>query len=204
VAKRTSRSKNADISVFTMLDHIRERPQMWAPTLHDLEQQIDGYYAALALHRIDEPGPSMGNRCFLPWFEYRTGRRCESGWAIPLETQIPDIKEQFAAFFTYVDEYRKLIPTLLYTVRLNKSHQPTGKRAGASVAHGKMKKPSRVDIVQYAPEPLHFLEFHFPNRIGYPRFLTKKDLSYETTVRDAMEWCRDELLIKRHEWKKVR
>ena len=190
--------KNGDSNVFTWLDQVRERPSMWAQTLRDLESQVWGYSWALRNHRIVEPVPSM-TRHFLYWVHYRTGWSTSAGWAIAIEAHVSDPKKRFAKFFRLVDEYRQLVPTALYTVRLTKPHQPTGKRVVIGF-DGRMETPRRVDILRYAPEPFHFLRFHYPKWIEDWSLLTTSDMSIKTTVSHAKRWVRDELQVKDNEW----
>jgi hypothetical protein len=196
VAKSTSRSRGSN--VFTWLDKVRERRQMFARTLDDLESQIWGYYTALDNHHIVEPFPSMRHH-FLIWVHYRTGWSTSGGWAGAIAMHVSEPEKQFAKFFRLVDEYRQLVPTVLCTARLRKHHDPTGRRVVYGM-DGRIEKPKRVDIFRYVPQPLHFLRFHYPDRITDDWLLMKTDGSYHTSVRDAKRWVRDELQIKDDEW----
>lgn len=198
---KKSRHSAVASNVFTWLDQVRECPRMHARTLDELESQIWGYYVALSNHGIIETVPSM-QRHFLTWVAYRTRWSTSCGWATAIDTHIADPEKRFAKFFRLVDEYRQLKPKVLCTALLSKQHVPTGKRVIIGL-DGRMEKPKRVDIVQYAPEPLHFLRFHYTTKIVDNWILMTSVSSYDTTIYDAKRWCRDELQIKRDEWLKA-
>jgi hypothetical protein len=198
--KITRPSVSAHSNIFTWLDEVRERRGMWVQTLHELESKVYGYYTALGTHCIVEPVPSMTDH-FLCWLRYRTRWSTNRGWAIAIEQHVTDPDKQFDKFFRLVDEYRKLVPTVLYTTRLKKQHQPTGKRVVYGF-DGRMERPKRVDILRYVPEPLHFLRFHYPHTIT-DGWLLHKGLSHDTTIYDAKRWVRDELQVKQQEWENV-
>jgi hypothetical protein len=135
---------------------------------------------------------------FLLWMYHRTRWSTDGGWAIAIEAHVSDPKKRFDKFFR-LDEYRQLVPTLLYTVRLKKRHQPTGKRVVIGM-DGRMETPQRVDILRYASQPFHFLRFHYPKTIDDGWLLTTSDMSIKTTIRHAKRWARDELQVKESEW----
>ncbi len=190
-------------TVFDWLDHIRARPSMYLgnSSLCELETLVQGYCAALGVHGIIEPVPHM-NRHFLTWLHYRTRWSCCLGWAAAIEQRHPEPDKALAAFFALVDEYRKLRPTSLCTVRLAARHNPTGKlvRIGFD---GLMDKPRRVDVVRYRPEPLHFLRFHYRDRVvDWDLFMTGAG-EYATTVRYAKAWMRDEFQVEFAAWEQM-
>ena len=187
-------------SIFALLDNIRARPAMYLRgySLRDLETLIWGYYAALREHGIVEDVPQM-TRHFLFWLHRRTGWSTNCGWDDAIEARYPDTGRSFAAFFEFVDEYRKLIPIVVCTARLIEIHQPTGNRVRYGF-EGKMKKPDRVDIVRYHPEPLHFLRFHYGDRIVDDDLLMNGDGSFDTEVSYAKQWVKDELQVDEDAW----
>jgi hypothetical protein len=192
----------SEVNIFTYLDEMRDRPTMYVRSLLDLEAQIYGYYAALKNHRVVESGPSMTHH-FLVWGYFRKHwSTCAFGWARAIESRISSLDEQLRKFFALVDEYRQLRPTPLCSVRLKRHHVPTGKRVVIGLG-GRMEKPCRVEIFRYKPEPLHFLRFHYGNRIEDDWLLMKSDGTNNTTLGDAKRWVRDELQVKRDEWQKT-
>ena len=188
-------------SVFGWLDCIRARPEMYLRnnSLRDLETLIWGYYSGLGVHGIVEDVPHM-NRHFLSWFYYRTKWSCCSlGWAAAIDQRHPDSSKSLATFFGFVDEYRKLRLTGICTVQLTKDHNPTGKRVCIGL-DGRMEKPQRVDVIRYRPAPLHFLRFHYEDRIEDWDLLMTGSGEHATTVHYAKRWAHDELQVSLKSW----
>ena len=67
-----------------------------------------------------------------------------------------------------------------------------------------MDKPNRVDIIRYCPEPLHFLRFHYRDRVTDQWLLMTATGEYATTVRHAKQWVCDELQVEYGAWKSVK
>ena len=196
------RSKKRDYNIFTWLDEVRECPSMYMLSLHDLESQICGYYYALRNHRIVEPVPRMCLH-FLFWLRYRMRWETSCGFATAIETEISDPKKQLDTFFSLVDEYRQLKPTILCTARLGKQHKSSYPRIRMGLDSCRKETPKRMDIVRYVPEPLYLLRFHYLNEIIDDDFLYNSDASLNTTIYKAKKWAFDKLHIKRDEWQKV-
>jgi hypothetical protein len=190
-------------NVFDWLDCVRARPSMYLRdgSLRELENLLWGYYTALQIHGIVEEVPAM-NRHFLHWLYHRTGWPCSLGWAYAIGTRHPSPDEALAAFFCFVDEYRRLLPWRLCTVRLSPEHNPTGRRRVYG-RDGRMEKPCRVDVVCYRPESLHFLRFHYPDRIEDDDLLMTGSGEYRTDLAYAQQWVRDELQVELGLWKVV-
>jgi hypothetical protein len=201
MAGSTAYLAKGNFNIYLWLDEVRERPDMYIQSLRDLESEIWGYNFALRNHCIVEPVPKMCLH-FLHWLYCRTGWSMDCGFALAIEREISDYKEQLNTFFSLVDEYRKLKPTILCTVRLGKQHQPTGKRVVIGY-DGRMEKPKRVDIVRYVPEPLYFLRFHNRDEIIDGDLLINPDGTYKSTINKVKKWAYDELQIKRDEWQEV-
>jgi hypothetical protein len=141
------------------------------------------------------------NRHFGSWLCYRHGiGGCALGWATAIERRHPQVEKALAVFFKFVDEYRRLRLTPICTVRLGRKRQPTGKRVRYGL-DGLMEKPCRVDVIRYRPEPLHFLRFHYPDRVEDDDILKTGTGDYATTVRFAKEWVRDELQVEFRVWR---
>lgn len=191
-------------NVFDWLDHVRNRPEMWLRqrSLTELQSLVWGYYTGLSVHGILEPVPSM-NRNFMFWLHYRTTWSCSGGWALAINERYSDADEAFAVFFKWADEYRRLKPATLRTVRLAARHNPTGHRMRSGL-DGLMEKPQRVDIVRYRPEPLHFLRFYYPDRVEDGDLLMTGNGDYATTIRYAKLWVRDELQVELAAWRELK
>ncbi len=187
-----------DSNNFTFLDQVRDRRTMYVESLSDLQSLIWGYYVALSQHGIVEPVPAM-NHHFEIWVYYRTGWSAALGWAKTIERDIQSSDEQFKKFFSLVDEYKRLRPVALSVARLKSHHAPSGRRVKIGLGE-RMENPVSVEIIRYKPAPLHFLRFHYKDRIDDDRLLMKDDGSYRTTLRDAKRWVSDELQVKPGEW----
>jgi hypothetical protein len=193
-------SEMTPADVFTWLDWVRQRPGMYFTELDQLELLIDGYETALEVHNISERGPRMFHFC--EWLQHRTGWSTSCGWARAVHDHSRK-RDGADTFFKLLDEFRLLQPTRLAWVVLNAEHRPTGKRVviGSS---GKMRRPSRVDIVRYRPEPLHFLRFHYGRRVVDAHLLSARAGGHRTTLRDAKRWVADELQVRSGEWRSPR
>jgi hypothetical protein len=191
-------------NVFGLLDQIRARPAMYLrnSSLQDLESLLFGYYSCVGMHAIDEDIPKMNNH-FLIWLHYLTDWSCSIGWAAAIEQRYPKQEEALTAFFEFLDEYRKLIPTRICTVKLGPKHKPTGKRVRYGF-DGLMERPRRVDVIRYRPEPLHFLRFHYRDRVEDGWLLMTDSGSHVTSVAFAKRWVRDELQVAQDLWEPVK
>lgn len=185
--------------VFAWLDRVRARPGMYVDEnspVRGLEALIHGYYTALSVHGIVESVPAMTNH-FSTWLRRRTGWSLSRGWGAAIEENATR-RDALATFFSYVDAYRRLVPVVVSTVTLGERHRPTGKRV--KIGHdGLIDRPDAVDVVQYRPEPIHFLRFHYGTFVADQHTLYTSTGSDETTVADAQAWVEDELQVARHE-----
>ena len=187
-------------TVFTLLDQIRKRPEMYLPqqSLEALEVLPGGYHAALHMPGIVEPVPAM-NRHFRSWLAYRTGWSCAAGFARLIAEHYPRSESPLNQFFLWADEYRVLKPTPLYHVPLQAHHQPTGNRV--TYGHGgRMERPNRVEMMHYQPEPLHVLTVLYPDRIvqhGIVLDGAGNDVSSPDTAKRCMA---DEFQVAVDEW----
>ena len=190
-------------NVFDWLDNIRARPSMYLcdDSLRDLESIVLGYNAALSMHRTLEEVPAM-NRHFLDWLHSRTGWSCSCGWAHAIGSHHPAGDAAVAAFFRFLDEYRRLRPVRLCTVQLGLEHNPTGRRVVYGL-DGRLEKPCRVDVFRYMPEPLHFLRLHYADRIEDGDLLMTGTGEHRTDLDDAKRWVLDELQIDFGSWETV-
>ena len=189
------------MNIFTLLDEIKERPSMFIPSgsLHELETLVNGYYIGLHNHKIMENVPGMTHH-FMIWLHFKYGWSTNMGWAHAINTHAGKQKP-IDLFFDILDKYRKIKPRVLAQVKLNKNHQPTGKQVVIGY-NGRMAKPLKVKIVQYKPEKLHFLRFHYKDYVKDDGILMKPDGTYETSLSFAKNWVKEELQVKLNEWKK--
>lgn len=177
-------------NIFDYLDRVRKHPTLFVQSLEDLQSQIWGYLVGLRNHKIDEGVPSMG-RHFLYYVREKTDWGVCRGWAHAIDENVEGLSKQLETFFSFVDSYRRLIRTTVATAVLTEEHQPTGKRVRCGL-DGLIQKPCSVDVVQYKPEPLHFLRFHYADRIEDHDLLFNNELKHETTIADAKRWMADE------------
>ena len=189
-----------DRSVFGWLDAIRARPESYLRdnSLRELESMIFGYCGALREHGIVEAVPDFGKH-FSEWLSHRTRWSTCRGWAVAIEEGQPTAEERLATFFKLVDEFRELTPTRICTVKLAARHHPTGQRVVIGI-NGRMPKPSRVDVMRYRPEPLHFLRFYYGKRVENDWLLMTDGGSHATNVRFAKQWVKEELQVEFDEW----
>ena len=188
-------------NIFDYLDRVRERPTMFVRSLEDLQSQVWGYLMALRNHEIDEHVPSMG-RHFLYYVREKTAWGLSRGWAHAIGEHVDGFSQQLETFFSYVDTFRKLVPTAVARAVLTDDHKPTGKRRRCGF-DGLMTKPSAVDVVQYRPEPLHFLRFHFADRTEDDDLLFNHNLQHATTIDDAKLWVHDEFGVDTNCWHEI-
>lgn len=188
-------------NIFDYLDRVRERPTMCVQSLDDLQSQIWGYVTALQIHEIDEQVPSMG-RHFLYYLRDKTDWSLSRGWAYAICQHIDGLPNQLQTFFSFVDTYRTLVPKHLATAVLQDNHKPTGKRRRCGF-DGLMDKPRIVEIVQYYPEPLHFLRFRYDDRIEVDDLLFDHEMKHRTTIDDAKRWLFDEFGFDSSDWRNV-
>ncbi|MBA4031995.1 MAG: hypothetical protein C0478_14045 [Planctomyces sp.] len=139
---------------------------------------------------------------FMEWVYYRTELSTCSGWALPLTHEIVGFDKQLERFFDLVDEYRQLIPVVLYRVTLEEYHNPTRKRAKIGI-NKLIEKPMLIEVVQYKPEPLHFLRFYYAEQIVDRSFLRDTHDNCDTKASHAMEWVSDEFQVRPEEWQSV-
>jgi hypothetical protein len=57
-----------------------------------------------------------------------------------------------------------------------------------------------VEVIQYQPDPIHFLRFHYSNTVMDQHTLYKSNGSDETSLLDAHEWVEEEFQVTRHQW----
>lgn len=185
-------------SIFDYLELVRERPTLFVTSLEDLQSQIWGYLSALRQHKIIEPGPSMGSH-FLYYVRERTNWGISKGWAQAIEENIDGFAEQLNTFFTFVDSYRKLVPKKIATATLSVGEHPADKRCGMGEDEC-LDSPYAVDIMQYYPEPLHFLRFYYDGRIEDGNLLFDSELGHKTTVEDGKRWLNERFGVQPDAW----
>jgi hypothetical protein len=188
-------------NIFCWLDEVRKRPLMSACTIADLEWQVCGYYTALGIHNIQEGVPDMCDK-FRTWLGVTTGWSVCSGWGYAFDKRTPPDQDVFKHFFTYVDRYWKLKPTIAARVTLRPEHQPTGKRC--VIGHsGRMERPDEILVVNYAPTSLNHLRLRYADRYVDRHFLMLDDGSYDTQQADLFDWVSDEFKIDPSAWEIV-
>jgi len=191
-------------NVFDWLDHVRAHPDMWVRnySLDELNSRICGYYVGLHVQGIVESVPQMGHH-FMTWLGWRNKKYLDSrGWATAIDQRHPDPEKAFAVFFKFVDEYRQLKTTCLWTADVG-AHQAPNDQHAYMGSDGKIEKPRRIEIVCYRPAPLHFLRYHYRGLVEDSWLLMTNTGDHATTVRFAKQRAREELQVRFSEWKKV-
>ena len=185
-------------NIFHWLDSVRLRRSMYVRNITELEVMVHGYYAALDLHNLLECGPQMTQGHFGVWLREVTDWSLSAGWAYAIKknTKSSDV---FDRFFSFVDQYRELKPTVTARVTLKPQHQPTGKRR--VIGHsGRMERPDEILAVNYAPTSLNHLRYRYIDRYLDDRFLGLGNGSYNTEQSDLFDWASDEFGIAHTEW----
>ena len=171
---------------------------MWIGSDSDLEvleTYVWGYLTALSEHHIDEGVPLPG-RDFSTWIRMHNKRwEMACGWARAIKEHLRANEKPLDRFFELLDAYRQLRLVVRSRVTLQPRHLATGK-------HGRLgPPPQRIEIVQYRPEPLHFLRFHFADRIEDEDALMRPNGSHATTVRFAKGWVQEVFQVELSLWK---
>jgi hypothetical protein len=185
-------------NIFSWLDRVHERPGMYIGdgSLRDLETLVHGYCAALDIHGIDERVPNMVH--FGDWLRYRTLWSLSCGWASAILTNAGS-QPPLEVFFDWLFEFRKLTPRHLCSVATTEENEPTGRRVVIGKA-GRIQRPERIDIVQYYPEPLFFLQFHVKARIE-PQQILFDNGKHATSKEFAMRWVEEEMNVPSSAWR---
>jgi hypothetical protein len=187
-------------NVFGWLDNVQQRPGMYlgaAPKpLDHLQTLVHGYLAALSVHGLVEGVPSMLH--FSTWLHHKTRWSTSCGWAEAIAAH-SEHDAALSTFFELIAEFRTLRPTTLSIVRLSEHHQPNGVRAKIGF-DGRIERPDRVDVVRYAPGVLHFLRFHYGQRLVDQHMLYTSDGSHSTNLDFAKQWVLDEFSVQPGDW----
>jgi len=187
-------------NVFGWLDEIQQRPGMYlgatSKPLEDLQTLVHGYYSALSVHGLIENVPSMLH--FSTWLYDRTRWSVSCGWAHAIASH-SEHQSALGTFFSLISEFRTLRPTTLSFARLSERHQPTGVRTPIGFG-GRVSRPDRVDVVQYAPEAIHFLRFHYGQRVVDQHPLYTSNGSHSTNLEFAKRWVHEEFSVQLSDW----
>lgn len=125
---------------------------------------------------------------------YHEHYRSARGWTARARRAIienADGQPPLNAFFDWICEFRELKPTPVCSVTTTDDER---RRLDGA--------PERIDIVQYRPEPLFYLRFHYaePERVERGRLLWKNG-HYISSRESAVLWVKDELGIAPSEWR---
>ena len=178
---------------------MRERRSMHVHNMVELEAMVKGYYSALHHHGLTEDGPLLTERHFGFWLSGQTDWSTCSGWGYAFEQNTSAGKDVFDSFFSFVDQFRRLVPTVTARVTLGPDHQPTGKRCIIGFDK-RMDRPDQVEIVNYFPTSLNHFRFHYGNSYVDERFLTLCTGKRETRQSDFFDWLSDEFGVEQSEW----
>jgi hypothetical protein len=186
-------------NVFHWLDSVRVRRSMYVQSIAELETMVHGYYAALGTHEISENGPQLTQGHFGVWLRETTGWSLSAGWAYAIEHNAESDVDVFDFFFSLVDQYRVLTPTVTARVTLQPQHQPTGKRC--KYGHDKlMDLPEEILVVNYVPTSLNHLRHRYGDRYVDDWFLMLGNGSHETSLSDLVNWVSDDFGVNQSEW----
>jgi hypothetical protein len=186
-------------NIFDWLDVMRERPSMYVRSMIELQAMIHGYYNALQHHGITEKGPQLSQRHFGTWLREETRWSVCSGWGYAFEQNKVAGQDVYESFFSFIDQYRRLVPMITASVTLSPKHQPTGKRCVIGFDK-RMDRPDKVDVINYYPTSLNHFRFHYANRYVDEGFLFLQTGKQKTEHKDLFEWMYDEFDVERSEW----
>lgn len=188
-------------TIYDWLDEMEQRPNMYFGRLQDLEKMLFGYLAALDMHRIDEGVPHFKH--FASWLHFHTGWSTSCGWGDAFHENAKPAEKAVEAFFATLRKFRQLRPEVEARVCLGERHQPTGRRIVIGY-DGRVARPASVDVVRYAPEPLHFFVFRYEDRFEVRHMLEVNradgSLDRATTLQDAKAWIGAEFQVAPQEW----
>lgn len=186
-------------NVFGWLEFVRLRPGMFVRggSLHELQTLLAGYDTALNIHGVDEGVPRMDH--FSAWLLHHTGWPLALGWATAIERHPVNGESAMDTFFRLASQYRQLRPTVRCRAVLGPHHAATGRHIVIGM-RSRQPTPLMIDIVQYWPEPLYFLRFHYPDGPQIRGILMDGNGSHATTVEFARQWVEEEFQVRPDEW----
>lgn len=176
-------------NVFDYLDAARRLDT--GHSLRELQHLLEGYDCALHVHALDEQVPSM--RHFFAWLQHRVDwAPATGGWAEALLKHAGTESAARQEFFSLVDDYRQLRPTVIARVALTERHG-SGPRG--------VPPPRRLELVQYAPEPLVFLRLHYARHFVDEQHAPEPGGAYRGwSVARAQAWAQEQLGVAPGEW----
>lgn len=149
-------------TIYDILDHVRERPDMyWGRSLPPIEIFCGGYYSALSAHHIRQPVPVVGNSHFGQWLYRRFKWSLNCGWAQAIRRHCETDEEAFDRFFALLEKYRQLRLVKYGAITLRATHKPTGACEFGSGAWP--LPPTRLELYRYEPEDFYFLVEYYPD-----------------------------------------
>jgi len=191
-------------SIFEWLDEIRKRPGMYiaGPTpIRELETLVWGYAACLGVHGLVESCPAM-TRHFGDWLKLRHKWSLSCGWAAAIQEHTPPGEQAIELFFRLITEYRQLslrtiatVETAIETLHERESCSPSGDLPSV--------RSNRIDLIQYAPEPLYFLRLFAPTGVEQGDILWTSTGSTVSSGNEAREWVYAALAIPIDRWMAV-
>ncbi len=146
-----------------------------------------GYAEALTVHAIDEQVPPIAH--FSGWLHHRTGWSMSCGWGYAIKEHVAP-EERTERFFEFLDEFRALTPTVLFSVTFKEHHVASEKYVQWSRGNPR-PRPLRVEMVEYEPGCPPFLRYIYSDQIQVGSHLEL----------DAWRRMEDEFGVARHEWK---
>jgi len=162
-----------------------------------IQDYLHGYYVALDMHGIVETSARLTHAHFSTWLRLRGYKEFALGWAWVLQQAHGDAA--FDKFFELLDRYRNVSPTVVATVRLTDEQRQHGERAVDAMA-GPMQQPDRIEIVQYAPDPVHIVRIHCGTRSIEHVLYAPPLAAPATTIDHAFSWVAERFGVDRAQW----
>jgi len=132
-------------------------------SLKALEGHIYGYQTALQVHKIEEERFFYSTH-FNEWLLYsrKVGSKCSiMGWANYLIEISEDEGKAFDKFFELYDEFMMLQPVSKKYVQLDGIKKRSKEYYELNPWHEHAPIPVSIELMQYVPDKLYYLKYHY-------------------------------------------
>jgi hypothetical protein len=181
-------------NIFELIDLIQQRTSMFIPdkSIDSLQTYLNGYESCMWVHSIIEQDVPVFKH-FREWLARTFNYQFTSlGWAYAIRQNIDPNQDPLQKFFDLVQDFRKLRPCMITSIKLKPRHQPTGKIV--MFGDGKlMAPPVEIQVIQYKPEELFLLRHHYADRY-------ENSFSLFSSAKEAKRWVEEEFQVSSEEW----
>jgi len=151
-------------NIFDLIDIIKKRISMFIPdkSIKSLSTYLAGYESCLELHSISEKGVPLFKH-FGGWLKINFDWNLSYGWAHAITENIDKQQDPFQKFYLLVNEFRKLQPEVVSTIK-----SPLNQKPITIIQEKKdenlIPSPKKIQIIRYIPENLFFLRFLYTKK----------------------------------------